>query len=394
MKISSNKIAIALLIALSIIGLGLFFSHFDIDIRNKNQHNINPIHSNSTIKSINNTNKLSKPALTVSTVQPQYKILADQLAANGSIGSWQEASVSAEVSGLKLMAIQASIGDTVKKGQILAVFDHATLDADIKAIQAQVNEAQAFNNEAKNNVYRARELAKQGFYSTQAVNQIIAQEKTTLARLEAAKANLIAQQLRLDRTVLRAPDSGIITGRTATIGSVVPAGMELFRINRLGRLEWKAELTHAELPFIKMGHSVTIEDANLPGTAIAKGIVRQIAPNLDPQTRNALVYVDILPNSSLKVGQFVRGYFLGERKNKLTIPENSLVLRDGFNYVFVLKQANDSQDLYKIKQIKIEIGQRYQNFIEVLSGLSIDDKIIATGAAFLSDGDTVKVINP
>lgn len=415
MKFTPIKIIVTLFILLFLISLTVFFTRFNIAITAK------------TVKPVTEkTVKLSKPALTVSVIQPEYQTLVEHFFANGTVGSWQEASVSAEVSGLKLIDINASVGDSVQKGQILARFDNSTLNAEITAIKAQVTEAQANSDEARNNANRARELAKQGFYSNQAVSQTLAQEKSALARLESAKANLAIQQLRLNRTVLRAPDSGIITARTAAIGSVVAAGMELFRMNRLGRLEWKAEVTSAELPSIKRDDTVTIEDNNMPPAVIATGTIRKIAPNLDPQTRNAIVYVDILPGSTLKVGQFVRGYFSGNSKKSLTIPSSSIVLRDGFNSVFILKKntphstsnnnnnnTNDTtnnntdtnntlnnttihnqENINKVSQVKIVTGQREKNSIEVISGLSPTDQIVATGAAFLSDGDTVKVITP
>ncbi len=390
MKFTPFKVVITVFILLLFISLAVFFTRFNIAITAKT---VKPV----VIESIA---KLSKPALTVSVIQPEYQTLIEHFFANGTVGSWQEASVSAEVSGLKLIDINASVGDSVKKGQILAHFDNSTLNAEIIAIKAQVTEAQANSDESRNNANRARELAKQGFYSNQGVSQVLAQEKSALARLESARANLVIQKLRLDRTVLRAPDSGIITARTATIGSVVATGMELFRMNRLGRLEWKAEVTSAELPLIKRDNTVTIEDNNLPPTVIATGKFREIAPNLDPQTKNAIVYVDILPGSTLKVGQFVRGYFSGNSKKSLIIPSSSIVLRDGFNSVFVLKNTNNNtavqnqENLNKVSQVKIETGQREKNSIEVLSGLSATDQIVATGAAFLSDGDTVKVIAP
>jgi HlyD family secretion protein len=321
-----------------------------------------------------------KAALTVSLVTPQLRNLTSQLSANGSVAAWQEASVSAEVSGLRLIEINAQIGDAVKKGQILARFSQDTLNAEIAATKAQLAEAQASAEEAKSNAQRARDLAQQGFYSGQAISQANAQEKAALARLDAAKANLTLQDIRLQHSVLRAPDAGVITARNATLGSVVAAGVELFRMNRQGRLEWRGEVTASELGKIQRGAPVLL-DGNI------KGSVRQIAPNLDAQTRNAIVYVDIASGSALKVGQFVRGELGGASKQALTVPSSAVVLRDGFNYVFVVKDN-------KVSQTKVVLGQRQGNAVELASGVSAQTSIVATGAAFLADGDTVKVVQP
>jgi HlyD family secretion protein len=129
-----------------------------------------------------------KAALTVSLVTPKLSTLTSKLSANGSVAAWQEASVSAEVSGLRLIEINAQIGDVVKKGQVLARFSQDTLNAEIAATKAQLAEAQASFEEAKSSAQRARDLAQQGFYSSQAISQANSQEKAALARLDAAKA--------------------------------------------------------------------------------------------------------------------------------------------------------------------------------------------------------------
>lgn len=326
-----------------------------------------------------------KAALTVTLIKPHTRPLTNTLSANGTVAAWQEASVSAEVTGLRLIEINAQVGDVVKKGQVLARFSQDTLNAEIAATKAQLIEAQASAEEAKANAQRARDLAAQGFYSAQAISQAASQEKAALARLDAAKANLTLQDIRLQHSVLRAPDGGVITARNATIGSVVAAGVELFRMNRLGRLEWRGEVTTAELPNIKRGASVLLEGK-------IKGVVRQISPNLDAQTRNAIVLVDVASGSDLKVGQFVRGEFNGASQPALTVPASAVVQRDGFNYVFVVKDLKDS--LGKVTQTKVGLGQRQGNVVQISSGVNEQAQLVATGAAFLSDGDTVKVVQP
>lgn len=329
-----------------------------------------------------------KAALSVNLVKPETRAMQSSISANGSVAAWQEASVSAELSGLRLTEVNAQVGDVVQKGQVLARFAQDTLNAEIAATQAQLAEAQASSDEARANADRARELAKQGFYSNQAISQAVAQEKAAIARLDAAKANLALQKIRLSHSDLRAPDWGIITARSpnAALGSVVGAGIELFRMNRQNRLEWRGEVTSNELPVIARGSAVTFM---IEGRKV-QGKVRQIAPNLDPQTRNGIVYVD-LANQGLggmvKVGQFIRGEFAGASKQALTLPSSAVVQRDGFQYVFVY-QSN------KAVQTKVTLGQRVGNAVEITAGLDAQARVVATGAAFLTDGDTVKVVQP
>ena len=94
---------------------------------------------------------------------------------------------------------------------------------------------------------RARALQPTGVLSGQQTNQLLTAELTAKARLESAKATLAVQQLRLKHTQVLAPDNGIISARNATVGAVVGAGTEPFRLIRQGRLEWRAEVGSAEL---------------------------------------------------------------------------------------------------------------------------------------------------
>ena len=233
-----------------------------------------------------------RPALTVSTAQPQRMQVPLRLAANGNIAAWQEASIGAESNGLRLTDVRVNVGDVVKAGQVLATFSADTVLADVAQSRASLLEAQANAADAAANADRARSLQATGALSQQQIQQFTTAEQTAKARVEASKAALNAQQLRLKHTQVVAPDSGVISARTATVGAVVGAGTELFRMVRKGRLEWRAEVTSTELRRIQPGAKVSVTAAS---GAVAEGTVRMVAPTVDPQTRNALVYVDLPP---------------------------------------------------------------------------------------------------
>jgi RND family efflux transporter MFP subunit len=232
----------------------------------------------------------ARPALTVTAAQPQPATLPIRLAANGNITAWQEAVIGSESNGLRLTDVLVNVGDVVKPGQVLATFSTDSTQADVAQARANLLDAQASAADAAANAERARTLQSSGALSQQQINQYLTLEKTARAKAEAAQASLGAQQLRGRQTRVLAPDSGVISSRTATVGSVVPAGTELFKLIRKGRLEWRAEVTSAELGRIQAGMPVTLRPAS--GGEIS-GKVRMIAPSVDPQTRSALVYVDL-----------------------------------------------------------------------------------------------------
>jgi len=354
-----------------------------------------------------------KASMTITTGKPAQSTLPMRLSANGNIAAWQDASVGSEASGLRLAEVRVNVGDFVQRGQMLAVFASESVQADVAQARAGVAEAAANLADATANAERARTLQTSGALSTQQINQFLTGELTARARLESARATLQQQELRLKHTQVLAPDSGVISTRTATVGAVVGAGTELFRLIRQGRLEWRAEVTSAELGRLKAGTKVQVTTAS---GAKVDGKVRMVAPTVDPQTRTALVYVDLPAMTTARLsaaglsqgtkapsggsaahavpsvgatlpGMYARGEFELGASGALTVPQQSLVVRDGFNYLFKIGADN------KASQQKVEVGRRVGDQVEITQGLTADATIAISGAGFLNDGDTVRVNN-
>ena len=330
---------------------------------------------------------VSKPALTVTRVMPSAINLPMKLGVNGNIAPWQETIIGAEVNGLRLTEVRVNVGDIVKRGQVLASFAPETINAELAQQRASVAEADASLAEANANADRARTLEASGALSAQQINQYTTAAKTAEARLAAARAVATSAQIKLKNTRVLATDDGVISARAATVGTVVQAGQEMFKLIRNNRLEWRAELTSTELDKISVGQQVNV--VTPAGTSVA-GHVRAVAPTVDAQTRQALVYVD-LPNEKnaanfpAKAGMFAKGEFTLGNSNALTVPNQAVVVRDGFSYVFEVKPDN------RVMQRKVVVGRRSADQTEIISGLSAETPVVAAGAGFLNDGDLVAV---
>lgn len=326
-----------------------------------------------------------KPALTVTITRPSTADLPITLSANGNIVAWQEASVGAEANGLRLTEVHVNVGDEVKQGQVLAKFAAETIQADVAQARASLAEAVANAQESAANGDRARRLQPTGAISAQQINQYLTAEQAGKARVQAARATLHAQQLRMQHTQVIAPDSGVISVRMATVGAVVGTGTELFRMIRQGRLEWRAEVMSEELGRMAPGAMATLTAAN---DRKIQGKVRMVAPTVDPQTRAALVYVDLPKDSGAKAGMFATGQFELGSSNALTVPQQAVVMRDGFTFVFGMNADR------RVAQIKVATGRRLGDRVEITSGVTPDTVIVASGAGFLNDGDLVKDMPP
>jgi RND family efflux transporter MFP subunit len=337
----------------------------------------------------------AKAALTVSTVLVKPVNLAQNFSANGGVYAWQEAGVGAEVQGLRVNDVRVDVGQSVQRGQVLATFAADGVLADIAVARAGVAEAQANAAEAQANADRARSLQNTGALSNQQIQQMLTLEQSARARLDSARAALDAQQVRLKHTQVVAPDSGTIVQRNVAVGAVAGPG-DLFRLIRQGRLEWRAEVTSSELARVQPGAEVLV---TAPGGAVARARVRLIGPTVDAQTRAGLVYVDLLGMregeklalaAAFKPGMFAKGDFVVGNSSALTIPQQAVVVRDGFSYCFVVGADG------RVAQRKVSVGRRSSaqdgGVVEVLSGLEPGAQVVASGAGFLNDGDLVKVV--
>jgi HlyD family secretion protein len=313
------------------------------------------------------------PALTVVADTPQRHELPTRLVANGSVAAWHEASVGSESTGLRLAAVHVDVGDTVRRGQLLATFDAQTVEAELAQIDAALAEAEA----------AAADAAAHAALSDQQVQQLLTAEQTARARVQAQRAAQQAQRLRLVRSRVLAPDDGVISARAATLGAVPPTGQELFRLVRGGRLEWRAELTSADLARVVPG---TVARLTAPDGTRIEGRVRTVAPTVDPHTRHGYAYVDVAPSRAMKPGMFAAGEFELGRSPALTVPQAALVMRDGHAHLFALQPDG------RVREVKVATGRRVGDRVEVTEGLDPATRFVRDGASFLDDGDHVKLV--
>lgn len=321
----------------------------------------------------------------VSLVKPKVELWPELIEAEGNVMPWQESHIGTEVGGLRLVSVLVNVGDVVKKGQVLARLNAATVEAELEAANAQMVEAKAALAQAMATLERANRLAPSGGVSQQELTLYETQKNTAEARLNAARAQVKKQKLRLDYATLVAPDDGLISASSAAEGAIVQGGSELFRLIRQGRLEWRAEVKGETLLKLAPGQEVTVKSPLGPEV---KGRVRQVSPTIDLKTGNGLAYVDLPADTNLKAGLRVSGTLAIGKRKVLVLPAAAVLDQEGVSQVF--RVDGDG----KIEAIDVKTGRVKDHWVEITAGLDEQTQVIANDVNLRKAVDSVNATQP
>lgn len=323
-----------------------------------------------------------RASLTVAVEKVRSEAIASSISATGTVAAWQEATVGAETSSLKLTEVLVSEGDHVRAGDVVARLDASVLKAQLAEQKAAVDQAQATLDTAISAAGRADRLLASKAISAETAEDKATAVKTGRASVEQARAAADRLQAELDQATIRAPFDGIVSSRPAVAGSIVQAGTELMKIIRDGRLEVGVLVPEKDLPLVKVGQAASVVDAS--GRTFA-GSVSSIAETVSSTTRLATVYVALGEGSGLKPGMFARVSIAGATSQRLDVAEAALVWQDGKPRVFVVDAAG------KATARTVTTGAHRNGRVAIESGLSEGDSVVVAGAGFLSDGNLVRI---
>ena len=333
------------------------------------------------------------PAMAITVAAVRSENWDNIVEAQGTIEPWQEAVIGARNAGLSLAEVKADVGDSVKRGQLLARFDSALLLADLSQLEATLLQAQAAARQAEANRKRMLSLESSGGVSQQELLQYATQADTAAAQVAVVQAQIAAKRLQRAYADVRAPDDGVISSRAATQGAVAASGQELFRLIRQGRLEWRGEFAAASLPSLAPGQLVALR---LPDGGSARARLRSSAPRLDPRSRLATVYADIEEGSRARAGMYVAGRVVLGKSAALLVPAASVVVRDGGSHVYTVAPSpqpapGGARGPARVRTLPVTTGRRRGGDVEVAGKLAQGTVVAVQGAAFLNDGDSVRI---
>lgn len=357
---------------------------------------------------------------TVTVSRAQATPVEQTLQATGTVQAFDLLPIAPQVSGLQIRQVLVEEGNRIQAGQVLAVLDDTVLQAQIQQAQAQVESAQAAvqqrraalsqavanRDEAQRNFERYRSLAEAGAISQQELDArrttaTTAQEAVGVAQADigSAEANVRStqaevQRLRsqLEQTSVRSPAAGLIAERNARVGNVASTSDPLFSLIRDDRLELQVQVPETQLPQVRLGAPVQIT-SDADRRIQVQGRVREIAPLVNAENRQATVKIDLPESEFLRPGMFLKANIVTERSQGLTIPADAVIAKaNGESIVYVLTTDNLAEERVLELGTRIPDDGSGEARIEVLSGLQSGDRVIVSGAGYVQDGDRVEVV--
>jgi membrane fusion protein, multidrug efflux system len=305
-------------------------------------------------------------------------------ALSGQLTPAREATVRAQVGG-SIVALDVDRGVSVASGHVVAKIASRDLEMSFASTQAAVKSAETSLTVARSEQARTQKLVKGG--AVAASEQEKADNAVSLAeaQLAAAKAHLQSVWQQLDDTSVKAPFSGVVSARPASLGDVVAPGTEILTIIDPSSMRLEAQVPSDVLSQIKRGAKVPFTIRGVPGTF--EGTVDRLDSAADPVTRQVAVFVRV-PNTGghLIAGLFAEGRIVTSTHEGVIVPASAVNETGVAPYVTRIKNG-------VAEHVDVKLGTRQSSTeeIEVLQGVSAGDLLIVGSAMTVASGTAVAV---
>ena len=274
----------------------------------------------------------------------------------------------------EVVKLNVEEGNRVAKGAVLC-----SLEDDDYRLARDKSKVNYEKSQADNK--RFKEMYEKQLVSTKEVEE-------SGYNLEQARLDYERSELELQRTRITAPIAGVITSRLVKLGERVTADKALFRIVEMVDKITVIQVPEREISRLKSGQPAYLTTDNLPGRKFTGGIKR-IAPAVDPASGTFKVTVGLKdPQGELRPGMFVAVHIITDTHPKaLLIPKEALVYENGLAHVFIVEQDTVA------RRMRLEPGFSDENYMEALSIVQENDKVVTVGQNGLKDGSRVKVVS-
>lgn len=321
-------------------------------------------------------NKTGKSAfeILVTTEKVSAQQISDNIEALGTTTANEAVQISATVTA-KIQSVHFDDGQHINKGAVLVELDAGQQKANVEEQRVNLAEEQR----------QLDHLLK--LIERKAISQTDLDKQKSV--VSAARAKLESAQAKLQDYIIRAPFSGVLGVRKVSVGTLVSPGTVITTLDDLSRVKVDFSVSEIFLPYLQDGMAIQATSQTYPGK-IFEGKINFIDNRIDPSTR-AISLRAYLPNTQNEHEVVLRpGMLINVRVNQpirsaIMVPERSIAPLRNDQFMFVLDGKNIAH------KRAIQLGQRTQGKVEIVSGIEAGEIIVVDGAMSLQDGMSVKI---
>ena len=311
--------------------------------------------------------KISPPVI-VDVIIADRQPISDVVEANGTVVANEFLELHPEVSG-RLTYLNIAEGSGVSQGTVLAKINDADLQAQLAKTRVQLDLAQKTSQRYKQ------------LLDVSGINQ--SDYDIALNQVNAFKADMVYTQALINKTIIRAPFSGVIGLRQISPGAYVTPATTLATLQQTSKVKIDFTVPQNYSNIIKRG---TVLDVELDGATQKRGraIIVATEPGANTDTRNLKVRA-VLSEANINPGAFVKVFLnAGSGKSSIVVPTNCIIPNDKDNQIIVVKNG-------LANFINVETGIRQANSVEIIKGINVGDSVVVTGVLFARPKSKVKI---
>lgn len=289
----------------------------------------------------------------------------------------------------RMVSRKVNVGDLVHKGDVLAYIDPLTLMLAVRGAEADLRNAQAQLENAATTEARKRKLIQSKTVSIADYDLAAQQLKSAAANVAKSTASLAKAHAQLGYSELRAEFDGVVTATSAEMGQTVSAGQPVLKLARLEQRDVVVDVPEAQFSNVRLDDRFNVA-LQLDSRIQAIGVVREIAPQADPNTRTYRLRIAIDQSPDIfRLGAVVTATpLVGDRKQAIALPVSAIRSGGGAIQVWVVDRSTATVAPRAVELDDPAFGARS---IRVLSGLQEGEEIVVAGVDGLVDGQKVKL---
>ncbi len=328
----------------------------------------------------------SSPAVVVSVSKVSMEGNKPALTASGKIEAASSANLSTRMMGF-VDKLHVQVGDKVRKGQQLISISNTDLSAKLAQVNAGITEATAAFENAEKDYKRFTALFKENSASQKELDDITAHYNMAQARLEGAKQMKNEVNAQFSYVNIRAPFSGKVTNKFINVGDMANPGMPLLEVESPGKYQVLVMVPESEILKIKKGTEVQVLLKSLGKTV--NGKVKEVSTSAKNTGGQYMVKVMLeKPDAEILSGMYANVRFPIEQKEvskAVMIPSNAIITKGQLTGIYTVSQSNTALLRW------LRLGRTMGDEVEVLSGLSPEERYIVSAEGKLYNGVKINI---